>query len=185
MIVYTIEHHFNKCQAIKLKIWQNVKDTSTNTTKKEELKSAERECHTVTSPKTFWSRWYLQQDKIQVKPSKVPPEPPLVCLITPPHPGIGQKAASDKTYPLREVRIVPDEEKYLLRLLLKCNNFSVEPKGEACICCFKKNYNYAPPLFANRKQNKIYEFKSSELRNKLIDLFGESVISDKYFYCKI
>ena len=56
--MYTIQRHFNKCQAIKLKICQNVNDSSTNTTKKEELKSAERERHTMTSPKTFWSRWY-------------------------------------------------------------------------------------------------------------------------------
>ena len=41
-----------------MKIWQNVNDTSINTTKKEELKSAERERHTVKSPKSFWSRWY-------------------------------------------------------------------------------------------------------------------------------
>ena len=27
--------------------------------KKEELKSAEGERHTVTNPKTFWSRWYI------------------------------------------------------------------------------------------------------------------------------
>ena len=57
--MYTIQRHFSKCQAIKLKIWQNINDTSTNTTKKEGLKSAERERHTVSSPKTFWSRWYL------------------------------------------------------------------------------------------------------------------------------
>ena len=54
--MYTIRRHSNKCQAIKLKIWQNVNDTSTNITKKEELKSAERERHTMTSPKPFWSR---------------------------------------------------------------------------------------------------------------------------------
>ena len=29
------------------------------TQQKKELKSAERERHTVTSPKTFWSRWYI------------------------------------------------------------------------------------------------------------------------------
>ena len=46
-----------QCQAMKLKIWKNVNDTSTNTRKKEELKSAEQERHTVTSPKTIWSRW--------------------------------------------------------------------------------------------------------------------------------
>ena len=51
--MYTIQRHFNKCQAIKLKICQYVNDTSTNTTKKEELKSAERERHTVSIPKTF------------------------------------------------------------------------------------------------------------------------------------
>ena len=60
---FLVYFNFNKCQAIKLKIWQNVNDTSTNTTKKEELKSAERERHTVTSPKTFWSRWYWKQMK--------------------------------------------------------------------------------------------------------------------------
>ena len=61
-------------------------------------------------------------NKIQIKPSKIPPEPPLICLITPPHPGIGQEAVSYKTYLLLKVRIVPVEDKNLLRPLLKCNN---------------------------------------------------------------
>ena len=64
--MYTIRRHFNKCQAIKLKIWQNVNDTSTSTTKKEELKSAERERHTVTSPKNFWSKWYSESNAYSI-----------------------------------------------------------------------------------------------------------------------
>ena len=117
-------------------------------------------------------------DKIQVKPSKIPLEPPLICLIAPPHPGIGREVASDKTYPFPKARIVPTEDKQLLRPLLKCNNCAVKPKREACIRCFEKNYYYTQPPIAHRQQNKIYKNKSSEIRNKLIDLFGESDISD-------
>ena len=38
--------------------------------KKEEFKSAERERHTVTSPKTFWSTWYLATSLVQ-RPKRI------------------------------------------------------------------------------------------------------------------
>ena len=43
---------------------------------------------------------------------------------------------------------------------------------------FRKNYYYTPPPVANRQRNEIYKKSSSELREKLIHLFGESDISD-------
>ena len=118
-------------------------------------------------------------DKIQVKPSKIPTEPPLICLRTPPHPGIGQEAASDKTYPIPAVRIVSvDKKNNSPRPVLKCSDCLIKPKREACIHCFKKNYYYTPPPVAYRQRNEIYKKGNNELRERLIDLFGESDISD-------
>ena len=59
-------------------------------------------------------------NRIQVRPSvEVKPEPPLICLVTPPHPGVGQESAPTRTYPLPEVRIVPAEKKQLVATYIK------------------------------------------------------------------
>ena len=129
-------------------------------------------------------------DKILVKPRILVPalaQPPVICLVTPPYPSetnddpifvkqieltqeqrvkISQKRVSFP--PGRRIVPEPDQNQ---RPILSCKGCNIRPRNEFCRNCFEENYH-----LTWKPTPKIY--KSSQLREELRNLFGESDISD-------
>ena len=104
------------------------------------------------------------------------PEPPVICLVTPPHPGIGQEPTSIQRHSSQGKRFIPIGN-CMSRPVFKCKNCQLKPKSGACFDCFSVNYYYTPPV-ANNNCSIVSENTSPSLRDRLRDLFGESDISD-------
>ena len=133
-----------------------------------------------------------------IKPRKATPpptegktasSPPLICLVTPPHPGVSKTVDPNK-FRRENKQKVSDAttEKKILHFppgkrvasaqnrdshpTLYCKGCSLKPVNIYCINFFEKNYF----VYIKDKKDKFY--KNIQLRDELRDLFGESDISD-------
>ena len=115
--------------------------------------------------------------------------PPLICLVTPPHPGISEtvdpnkfrrenkQKVSDTTTENKNLYFPPGKrvgsaQNRDSHPTLYCKDCTFNPVNNYCKNCFEKNYFF----YVKDKKDKFY--KNIQLRDELRDLFGESDISD-------
>ena len=109
-------------------------------------------------------------DQIIVKPYIPKPQPLLLCLVTPPYPGISQERITKLPDFPHEKRSTP-AKKFNSRPIFKCKNCILKAKSGACFDCSSINYYYTPPVVINCSI--VSENTNRNLRDRLRDLFGE------------
>ena len=133
-----------------------------------------------------------------IKPRKATPpptegktasSPPLICLVTPPHPGISETVNPNKfrrenkqkvsdTTTEKKILHFPPEKRVVSAQnrdshpTLYSKGCSLKPVNNYCKNCLEKNFF----VYVKDKKDKFY--KNTQLRDELRDLFGESDISD-------